>query len=69
MPYGQGQNHSQGEQYLNGSALQPGYGHSRALPDETASSKDKESVQETQEKYEKADAFEKEEALEEYKGV
>lgn len=73
MPYSQGQNHSQGEQHYNGSAPQPGYGHSRAaLPDEPASghsvsSSHKESVQEAQEKYDKADASDKEEALEEYK--
>lgn len=73
MPYGQGQNHSQGEQHYNGSALQPGYDHSRAaLLDEPASghsvsSSHKESVQEAQEKNDKADASDKEEALEEYK--
>lgn len=55
-PYLQGQNHSQGGQYSNGSAVQPGNGHSpAALPNETAfglsvSSSDKESVQEAQEK-------------------
>lgn len=73
MPYGQGQNHSQGDQYPNGSAVQPGYGHSpAALPDEIASgnsvsSSEKESVQEAREEYENADASDKEEALEEYK--
>lgn len=73
LPYSQGQNHSQGEQYSNGSAVQPWYGHSRsALPDETASghsvsSSDKEFVQQTREKNENADASDKEEALEEYK--
>lgn len=67
MPYGQGQNHSQGEEYYNGSAIQPEYGHSRAaLPDETASgnsvsSSHKESVKEAQEKHKKADASDKEE--------
>lgn len=71
MPYGQGQNHSQGEQHYNGSALQPGYGHSRtALPDEPApghsvSGSRKESVQEAREKYDKADASDKEEEYKE----
>lgn len=73
MPYSQGQTHSQGDQYHNGSAVQPAYAHSpAALPDETASghsvsSSDKESVQEAREEYENADASDKEEALEEYK--
>lgn len=73
MPFVQGQNHSQGDQYSNGSAVQPGNGHSpAALSDETASghsvsSSDKESVQEAREKYENADASDKVEALEKYK--
>lgn len=56
VPHVQGQNHSQGGQYSNGSAFQPVNGHSpAALPNETASglsvsSSDKESVQEVREK-------------------
>ena len=56
VPYVQGQNHSRGDQYSNGSAVQPGNGHSpAALPNEMASglsvsSSDKESLQEAREK-------------------